>query len=362
MTHDQGGGVGTVERPGIATGAAAARHGEYAELTRRIRAAGLLSAQPRYYLVKCVIAFACMAAVLWGFWTFRSVGAQMALALVFAVCCGQLAFLFHEIGHRQMFTTADRNAVLGIIIGNLILGVSYGWWVKKHNEHHANPNHDDLDPDVDIPLLAFSPEQVAEKRGLYRLVARYQAFYLLPLLSLVAYGQHYASLQYLARPSRYRGWEIAALVGFVGWYLVLPAVVLGPWAALLVVLVHHAAVGTYVGSVFAPNHKGMPMLHGDEALDPLRRQVLTSRNIRAHPLTDFLYGGLNFQIEHHLFPSMARNRLRSAQQIVAAFCREHEISYHETSILGSYREILQHLHEVGAPLRGGYRSLPEAGD
>ena len=97
MTHDQGGGVGTVERPGIATGAAAARHGEYAELTRRIRAAGLLSAQPRYYLVKCVIGFVCMAAVLWGFWAFRSIGAQMALALVFAVCCGQLAFLFHEI-------------------------------------------------------------------------------------------------------------------------------------------------------------------------------------------------------------------------------------------------------------------------
>jgi fatty acid desaturase len=362
VTDDQGAGVSTAERPGIAAGAAGGKHGEYAELTRRIRAAGLLTPQPRYYLAKCAVAFLCLAAVLWGFWTFRSVGAQILLALVFAVCSGQLAFLFHEIGHRQMFATAGRNAILGVIIGNFLTGISYGWWVKKHNEHHANPNHDDLDPDVDIPLLAFSAEQAAEKRGIYRFVARYQAFFLLPLLSLVAYGQHYESLKFVTRPSRYRRWEIVALVGFVAWYLVLPTIVLGPWSTLLIVLIHHAAAGIYVGSVFAPNHKGMPMLHGDEALDPLRRQILTSRNIRAHPVTDFLYGGLNFQVEHHLFPSMARNRLRAAQPIVVAFCRERDILYHETSMLGSYREILQHLHELGTPLRAGRRAVPETGD
>lgn len=361
MTHDQGAGVSTAERRELAGGASAARS-EYAELTHRIRTAGLLSPQPRYYLAKCAVAVVCLAAVLWGFWTFRSVGAQIGLTIVFAFCSGQLAFLFHEIGHRQMFATAGRNAVLGIIIGNGLSGISYGWWVKKHNEHHANPNHDDLDPDVDIPLLAFSTEQVAEKRGLYRFVARYQAFFLLPLLSLVVYGQHYTSLKYLTNPSRYRRWEIVAFIGFVAWYLVLPIVVLGPWSTLMIVLLHHAVAGIYVGSVFAPNHKGMPMLHGDEALDPVRRQVLTSRNIRAHPVTDFLYGGLNFQIEHHLFPSMARNRLRAAQPIIVAFCREHGISYHETSMLGSYREILGHLHELGAPLRAGRGTLPETGD
>lgn len=362
VTREQGTGGGTAARPGLAAGAAESKHSEYAELTRRIRAAGLLSPQPRYYLIKCAIACVCMGAVLWGLWAFRSPGALILLALAFAACSGQLAFLFHEIGHRQMFATAGRNAVLGVLIGDLLLGIGYGWWVRKHNEHHANPNHDDLDPDVAIPLLAFSPEQAAEKRGLYRFVARYQAIFLPLLLSLVAYGQHYETLKYLSRPSRYRRWEIAALVGFVAWYLVLPAIVLGPWATLLFVLVHHAAAGIYVGAVFAPNHKGMPMLHGDEALDPLRRQVLTSRNIRAHPVTDFLYGGLNFQVEHHLFPSMARNRLRAAQPIVAEFCRERGIRYHETSLLGSYREILGHLHALGAPLRAGRGPSPATGD
>jgi fatty acid desaturase len=104
-------------------------------------------------------------------------------------------------------------------------------------------------------------------------------------------------------------------------------------------------------SIFAPNHKAMPLLERDSKVDFLRRQVLTSRNVIAHPITDFWYGGLNYQIEHHLFPRLPRNKLREAQPIIRGFCRDHSIAYHETSVLQSYKEILQHLHEVGAPLR-----------
>jgi hypothetical protein len=93
------------------------------------------------------------------------------------------------------------------------------------------------------------------------------------------------------------------------------------------------------------------LLERDSKVDFLRRQVLTSRNVIAHPITDFWYGGLNYQIEHHLFPRLPRNKLREAQPIIRGFCRDHSIAYHETSVLQSYKEILQHLHEVGAPLR-----------
>ena len=80
--------------------------------------------------------------------------------------------------------------------------------------------------------------------------------------------------------------------------------------ALLFIVVHQALFGLYTGLVFAPNHKGMPILDSDSQLDFVRRQVLTSRDVNAHPLTDFWYGGLNYQIEHHLFPSMPRNKLK----------------------------------------------------
>jgi fatty acid desaturase len=127
--------------------------------------------------------------------------------------------------------------------------------------------------------------------------------------------------------------------------------VLEPLQALLFIAVHRGLFGTYMVSIFAPNHKAMPLLERDSKVDFLRRQVLTSRNVIAHPITDFWYGGLNYQIEHHLFPRLPRNKLREAQPIIRGFCLDHSIAYHETSVFQSYKEILQHLHEVGTPLR-----------
>src|SRR6185436_6173671 len=103
-------------------------------------------------------------------------------------------------------------------------------------------------------------------------------------------------------------------------------------------------------STFASNHKGMLVLTGNGTLDLLRQQVLTARNVRSHPLTDFWFGGLNYQIEHHLFPHMARNKLKVAQTTIKAFCQAHAIPYYETGILQAYGETLRYLHHVSAPL------------
>ena len=91
----------------------------------------------------------------------------------------------------------------------------------------------------------------------------------------------------------------------------------------------------------------MPVVGEDEKLDFLRRQVLTSRNIRGSLLTDFALGGLNYQIEHHLFPSMPRPSLRHAQAPVRAFCARRGIPYAETGLLASYAQALRHLDTVG---------------
>ena len=109
--------------------------------------------------------------------------------------------------------------------------------------------------------------------------------------------------------------------------------------------------GIYMGSVFAPNHKGMPMLDKDTELDFLHQQVLTARDVQGSPLADFWYGGLNYQIEHHLFPNMPRNNLKKSQPIVRSFLKEKGIPYHETGVWQSHKDILGFLHEVSAPLR-----------
>jgi fatty acid desaturase len=127
--------------------------------------------------------------------------------------------------------------------------------------------------------------------------------------------------------------------------------VLSPVKALAFIAIHQGVFGLYMGCSFAPNHKGMPTYAADAGLDFLRKQVLTSRNVRGGWFTDVLLGGLNYQVEHHLFPNMPRPSLRKAQALVRAYCRDRQIAYTETDLIGSYVAALRHLHDLGAPLR-----------
>jgi fatty acid desaturase len=230
--------------------------------------------------------------------------------------------------------------------------VSFGWWVDKHNAHHTNPNHEDLDPDISIAALAFTADQASSKHGLIRLIARYQAWLFFPLLLLEAAHLHLASIKAILRGSgRANLVEGLLLAAHVAAYVTALVWVLSPLQAVAFVLVHQGLFGLYLGCAFAPNHKGMPTLTEADQLDFLRRQVLTSRNVAGSRLVDFVLGGLNYQIEHHLFPNMPRPNLRRAQPLIRAFCAQHSLPYVEASLFGSYAEALRHLHGVGAPLR-----------
>jgi fatty acid desaturase len=258
----------------------------------------------------------------------------------------------HDAGHRQIFRSRRANNLAGLVHANLLVGISFGWWVGKHDRHHSNPNHEDLDPDIDIPALAFTARQARDKRGLARMVARYQEFLFFPLLLLEAAQLHVASAKAILRDSgRATVVEALLLLLHVVGYATALFLVLSPLQAAVFVLVQQGLFGLYLGCSFAPNHKGMPTLSEAEELDFLRSQVLTSRNVRGSRLVDLLLGGLNYQIEHHLFPNMPRPNLRHAQPLVRAFLSQHDLPYTETSMFGSYAEALRHLHSVGAPLR-----------
>ncbi len=324
---------------------------DHRELRRRVQAAGLLEPQSRSFGLRLLVTVGLLAAGIIFLVAYHALWGVALGAFFLSIVSVQIAFLVHDAGHRQGFVRRWQNALVGVIGGDLLMGASYGWWVGKHNEHHAHPNHADMDPDIELPMIAFTPEQAMEKRGFQRLVAKHQVWCALPLLSLVAYSQRFSSARYvLQERSRYRRWEAAALILNAVLYVGIPLYLLGPWSALLFIVIHQACTGIYLGLVFAPNHKGMPMIDDETPLDPLRAQVLTARNVYGNPVTDWLYGGLNYQIEHHLFPSMSRSRLRLAQRIVAAFCQERGISYHETSVLRSYVEILASLRAAAAPL------------
>jgi fatty acid desaturase len=324
---------------------------DYADLKRLIVQAGLLDKQLPYYVLNTAIRLALLAASVTFLLLVGNFWLQLLNAVFLAFAFTQIGYLGHDAGHRQIFNGAPRNDLFGLM-PNVLLGLSRSWWIDTHNQHHTNPNDLDLDPHTALPVFAFSEEQAQSKRGLLRFLVRYQGFYFFPMLLLEGLGLRTASIQYLLRPeARHRAVEASLMVlhGVLYFGLVFYALSVGQ--ALLFIAVHQSLFGLYTGSVFAPNHKGMPTLDSDSQLDFVRRQVLTSRDVRAHPLTDFWYGGLNYQIEHHLFPSMPRNKLKQAQTIVRAFCEERSIPYRESGALQSNREILQFLHQVSAPLR-----------
>ncbi len=318
-----------------------------------INQAGLLERQLPYYVYKTVSTLGLLAlsvAVLVlvdTFWV-QLVNAGF-LALVFA----QTAFIGHDAGHKQIFRSFRGNEIAGLVIC-FMLALERSWWVDKHNRHHSNPNNVALDPDADLPVLAFTKEQALKKKGFYKFIVKYQAFLFYPMLFLEGLGLRLAGTLYLlANKIKYPVLEPMLMIGHFVVYFGVLFLFLGAWQAVLFIVVHQACFGFLMGSVFAPNHKGMLVIGEDEVMDFVRRQVLTSRNVRAHPFTDFWYGGLNYQIEHHLFPNMPRNKLKEAQKVVRAFCIERSIPYHETSILQSQKEILQFLHQESAILRGG---------
>jgi fatty acid desaturase len=328
------------------------RWGEYTQLSRQIKQAGLLERRHGWYAGKIGLNLALLAV---GWVTFAVIGEswwQLVTAAFLAVVFTQLAFVGHDAGHRQIFRTRRANDLVGLLNGNLLVGISLGWWVPKHNAHHSNPNDEDLDPDIGIAALAFTAAQARGKRGLARVIARSQAFLFFPLLLLEAGHLHVASMKsILGGRGRANLVEGLLLLVHAAAYLTALLWVLTPLQAVAFALVQQGLFGLYLGCSFAPNHKGMPTLTEADQLDFLRRQVLTSRNVRGSRFVDFLLGGLNYQIEHHLFPNMPRPNLRHAQPLVREFCRQHDLPYAEASLFGSYAQALRHLHAVGAPLR-----------
>jgi fatty acid desaturase len=307
-------------------------------LARQVRAMGLLERRPGYYRVKITVTIAAFFA---GWALFVLAGdswAAVAVAPLLGVIFTQLGFIGHDAGHNQVFGARRRNRLLGLVVANALIGLSFGWWVPKHSAHHAHPNELGRDPDIgDGAILLGS------------WLARWQAPLFFPLMLLRSAGLHVLGIrQLLRRRDRASAVEGSLIMLHAALYLTVVLWVLSPLKALAFVAVQQAVFSLYLGVSFAPNHKGMPIIESATAAGFARRQVVTARNIRGGWFTTFMLGGLNYQIEHHLFESMPRPNLRRVQGLVRDFCAAADLGYREESFTGSFRQIIGHLSAAGA--------------
>ena len=318
---------------------------DFGVLARQVREAGLLDRRFGYYGAKIPLTVAAFGAGFAGLVLVGNSWFALLIAAFLGLMFTQLGFVGHDAGHQEVFRSRRANRLLGFAVGNVLIGMSFGWWVPKHSAHHAHPNEIGRDPDIGDAGRqrprgrAGRRRQCADPRD-----GALAGPLFFPLMVLRSTGIYVLGIQRLIRQRNGVACVEGALLALhVALYLTCVFWVLSPLKAVAFIAVQQAVFSVYLGCSFAPNHKGMPIIEADSGLSFVRRQVVTSRNIAGGRFTNLLLGGLNYQIEHHLFPNMPRPNLARAQGIVRAFCLDNNLAYREDSLIGSYRQTLASL-------------------
>jgi len=312
---------------------------EFKELDDEVRAAGLYARTP----VKYIVHFTLVTLGVFLSFYFLSVTDNIYLQIVNGIFSAfvlvQAGMLGHDLSHGQVFKSDKINHYAGAFIWGIFGGLSEGGWYEKHNAHHKHVNHEGMDPDLEIPFI-FSNVQVADKpRFVQKYMQPYQHVLFFVLLPFV-YPNFilWSTVRVFTNITLKNTFEALLIVShfFIIFYL---AFLFLPWiAALSFCITSFLFSGLYMGMVFAPNHKGEEVLAKDQEHTWVHQITLT-RNLHYSKLGFIFFGGLDLQVEHHLFPSMSRYNYPRAQKIVKEYCEKNNIRYYETTWFGSMREI-----------------------
>ena len=318
---------------------------DYDALLAEVTAQGLFKRTYWHYAITEGVAVAGMAACLYAVTLTDSALFQVANAVFFTFFSVQAGIVGHDLSHGEVLESPTANRFWAMMVICLLAGLSESRWFLEHNTHHENPNHMGHDPSLDIPFV-FSETQASERSPFAkRWILPYQHVLFWPALAFVypyniIYGMRFIlsdisvrSLTELVLMTAH----FAIVIGFPLYFLPLPI-------ALLFLGTVFFTTGAYMGMVFAPNHKGEGILGEHEEFNWSHQITLTRDLYPSWPVFYFL-GGLNFQIEHHLFPTMSRLQYWKAHTIVKDFCKKRGMRYHQTTWVGSMKEIHQSLKE-----------------
>lgn len=357
----------------------------YRDLRSKLIMMGMFKSNGWFYAYKCASNMMLWATAVAMVYFSDSVAVHMASAVLLGLFFQQCGWLAHDFLHHQVFRQRKYGDLAGIYWGNLMQGFSVQWWKNKHNGHHAVPNlhnstalSQDGDPDIDtMPLLAWSLKQAQSYRELcddgkdsatVKFLIRYQAYFYFPILLLArlswlnesfktAFGlgasSENAALELKAKGLQYPILEKLGITLHYAWmFLVSSGFGRFPfWYAATYFLTATASCGFLLAIVFGLGHNGMATYDADARPDFWKLQVTTTRNITGghgfpQAFVDWFCGGLQYQVDHHLFPSLPRHNLAKTHALVKSFCKEWNVQYHEADLVDGTVEVLKHLSKV----------------
>ncbi|GMH38546.1 hypothetical protein BSKO_06430 [Bryopsis sp. KO-2023] len=317
---------------------------------------GLFKSSKAYYAYKLLGNLAILATAITVL--LASSGAWLGLvasAFLLGLFWQQCGWLAHDFLHHQVFSNRWWNNAFGYLVGNVFQGFSVDWWKSKHNTHHAVPNefHEDIgamDPDIDtLPLLAWSTDMVDSiTDATSRAMIRVQHYIFFPILMLARISWAQQSISHACRITSTmpkKGWvEVALLAVHYAWYVGLAFLALPPLKAVLYLLLSQSLCGFMLGIAFVQSHNGMEVYC--DVKDFVTAQVVSTRDIAHNAWVHWFMGGLNYQIEHHLFPSMPRHNLMKIQEPIKALCKKHDLPFEECDMVTGTKRVIGRLIEV----------------
>jgi fatty acid desaturase/predicted heme/steroid binding protein len=344
----------------------------YRDLRGKLVVAGMFNSSKFYYAWKCfsnlaIWAAGCLCVILSDSFAVHMVGAFL-LALFWQQC----GWLSHDFLHHQVFKNRLFGDLSGVFWGNVAQGFSVGWWKNKHNTHHAVPNlHEscpdahDGDPDMDtMPVLAWSLKmaKTAEISPVGQFLVKNQSILYFPILLVARISWLLQSFTYCfdvgggiweskgssdaKRNFPLQKTEQLGMLIHYSWFGSLLFTQLSISEAVVFFLASQMMCGFMLALVFGLGHNGMSTYNAENRPDFWKLQVTTTRNVTSNLFVDWFCGGLQYQVDHHLFPSIPRHNLPKVHALVAAFCKENGVNYYECGMMKGTIEVLSHLKQV----------------
>ncbi|XP_075518235.1 acyl-lipid (9-3)-desaturase-like [Primulina tabacum] len=300
--------------------------------------------------------------------------------LLHLLCGGLVGFLWiqsgwigHDSGHYQVMMTRKLNRVAQVLSGNCLAGISIAWWKWNHNAHHIACNSLDHDPDLQhIPFFAVSSrlfnsitscfyERKLEFDTLSRFLVSYQHWTFYPVMCFARINLYAQSIFLLLSKRKVpnRGQELLGLLVFWIWYPLLVSC-LPSWGERVIFVLASFTVTSTQHVQFCLNHFSSNVYLGlPNGKDWFEKQTTGTLNISCSSWMDWFHGGLQFQIEHHLFPRLPRCHLRKVAPFVMELCKKHGLPYNSASFLEANAMTIQTLRNAALQARDFSKPVPK---
>uniref|UniRef100_A0A8C7BQG7 Fatty acid desaturase 3 n=1 Tax=Neovison vison TaxID=452646 RepID=A0A8C7BQG7_NEOVI len=256
--------------------------------------------------------------------------------------------LQHDLGHTSVFRKSQWNHVAQQFVMGQLKGFSAHWWNFRHFQHHAKPNIFHKDPDVTVApvfLLGESSVEYGKKKRRYLPYHRQHLYFFLigPPALLPLYFQWYIFYFVIQR----KKWvDLAWMITFYARLFLTYGPFLGLKGVLGLFFVVRFLESHWFVWVTQMNHIPMHIDH-DRNMDWVSIQLRATCNVHKSAFNDWFSGHLNFQIEHHLFPTMPRHNYHKVAPLVQSLCAKHGIEYQSKPLLSAFADIVYSLKESG---------------